>query len=145
MISFHFQMQCNLKDRIKLKAFINNLIKKEGYIAGDISFVFCSDDYILDINREFLDHNYPTDIITFDYHNKKQLNAEIYISLDTIRENSKFFKSEFNKELHRVIFHGILHLCKYKDKTQKEKELMRKMEDFYLDKYFNVSHDTVSP
>lgn len=144
MISFHFQMPCSLKDRNKLKAFINDLIKREGYKTGDISFVFCSDDYILDINSEFLGHYYPTDIITFDYHNESQLNAEIYISLDTIRENSKIFKSAFNKELHRVIFHGILHLCKYKDKTEKEKTLMRKMEDFYLNMYFNVSHDTVS-
>lgn len=105
---------------------------------GNLSYVFCSDDYLLDINRSFLQHDYYTDIITFDLTEpgSKKIDAEIYISVDTIRDNAQRFDTSITKELHRVIFHGVLHLCGYKDKTSKDQELMTRKEDHYLSLYF---------
>jgi probable rRNA maturation factor len=137
-VQFHFLKGANkLTQRTILKAFIERLFKKEGKILGKIQYIFCSDDYLLDINRQYLQHDYYTDIITFDLSEPKQpINAEIYISIDRVKENAREFKTSFKRELHRVIFHGALHLCGYKDKKPKEEALMRKTEDKYLGLYF---------
>ncbi|PKO97451.1 MAG: rRNA maturation RNase YbeY [Bacteroidetes bacterium HGW-Bacteroidetes-7] len=97
--------------------------------VGDINIIFCSDSYILDINNKYLKHNYYTDVITFDYCEGKFLNGDIIISIDTVRVNANLYKSTFDNELHRVIIHAVLHLMGYKDKTKKEKEIMRDAED----------------
>lgn len=136
-IHLHFlQRGFSLSDRARLKSFIESLFKKEKKPLGQLGYVFCSDAYLLQLNQEYLNHNTYTDIITFDLSDSgRPLNAEIYISIERVRENAMQFKSSFKKELHRVIFHGALHLCGYKDKTMKSAQIMRKMEDGYLGLY----------
>jgi probable rRNA maturation factor len=137
MISFQFQIATVLKERNRLKAFLKEIFLKEGKAGGAISYIFCSDEFLLDINKRFLNHDYYTDIITFNLSSPgKAINGEVYISTDRVKENALNFDQFFNTELHRVIFHGILHLCGYKDKTQEEQRVMRKKEDEYLGLYF---------
>lgn len=122
-----------LKHPRKTSSWINQTAKKEKSSIKDINYIFCSDSYLLELNQDYLAHNTLTDIITFDYStSKKELEGEIYISIDRISENAFKFKREFDEELHRVIIHGILHLIGYKDKKTQEKALMRKKEDTYL-------------
>ncbi|MFN4233459.1 MAG: rRNA maturation RNase YbeY [Bacteroidia bacterium] len=123
-----------LKNKRKIAQWIIETIEKEKKTCGQISFVFCSDTFLLDLNQRFLKHNTYTDIITFDYTEGKNLNGEIYISIDRVKENAQKFKVDFKKELLRVIIHGILHLAGYKDKTKEQKEKMRKKEDLALKK-----------
>ncbi len=135
-IQFNFLESIDLRDRTRLKKFLASLFKKEGRTLAELQYIFCSDKYLLEINRQYLKHDFYTDIITFDLSEKNQpLNAEIYISVDRVRENAREFSSSLRLELHRVIFHGALHLCGYKDKTAKEEGVMRKMEDKYLQLY----------
>lgn len=138
-VHFHFlEGGIGLSHRSELKLFITSLFKKERKKLAGIRYIFCSDDYLLQVNRQFLDHDYYTDIITFDLTEPGQsINAEVYISVDRVRDNAKHFTSSLQNELHRVIFHGALHLCGYRDKTQEEKTLMRKIEDKYLGLYFS--------
>lgn len=105
---------------------------------AELQYIFCSDDYLLQINRQFLHHDYYTDIITFDLTEESYpINAEIYISVDRVRDNAREFGNSLRRELHRVIFHGALHLCGYKDKNPREQELMRQMEEKYLKLYLD--------
>ena len=138
VIQFHFQQAgFHLSDRTLLKSFINQLFKAEKRKLEDLQYIFCTDRYLLTINRQFLQHDFYTDIISFDLSEKGQaVKGEIYISIDRVRENAVQFKSSFKRELHRVLFHGALHLCGYKDKTLQEQQLMRKMEEKYLLLYF---------
>ena len=132
-IQFNFLEPIDLRDRTRLKRFLASLFKKEGKQLNELQYIFCSDDYLLDINRQYLNHDYYTDIITFDLSEKGQsINAEIYISVDRVRENAREFGSSLKQELNRVIFHGALHLCGYKDKTSAQEKEMRKMEEKYL-------------
>jgi rRNA maturation RNase YbeY len=138
-IQFNFLTAANLKDRTRLKKFIGKMIKKEGRQLAELQYIFCSDAYLLGINQEYLKHDFFTDIITFDLAEKGQsINAEIYISVDRVRDNAANYNSSFRKELHRVIFHGALHLCGYKDKKPKDARLMRQMEDKWLNEYFGA-------
>lgn len=111
---------------------IKNVVVTEGYKLGDVSFIFCSDDYLLDVNRKYLDHDYYTDIITFDYVEDKILNGDIFISIDRVKENAVEFETTFDNEFHRILIHGILHLLGYKDKIRKDKLIMTEKEDLYL-------------
>jgi len=132
-IQFNFLEPLDLRDRNRLKRFLATLFKKEGKSLDELQYIFCSDNYLLEINRQYLNHDYYTDIITFDLSEKGQsINAEIYISVDRVRENAREFGSSLKQELHRVIFHGALHLCGYKDKTANQKKEMRQMEEKYL-------------
>ena len=136
IIQFNFLDTITLSDRIKLKGFLAFLFKKEGRSLAELNYVFCSDDYLLGINRQYLDHDFYTDIITFDLSEKNQpINAEIYISVDRVRENAGRYDSSLRKELHRVMFHGALHLCGYKDKNPRQQQEMRKKEERYLKLY----------
>ena len=123
------EIKFNLKNKAKLKAWIKAVIEKEKLIQGDLYYVFVSDEELLRMNQQFLNHDTFTDIITFDYREDKTVNGEIYISIDRVRENAEKYKTTFENELHRVMIHGVLHICGYKDKTKAAKELMRKMED----------------
>jgi probable rRNA maturation factor len=135
-IQFNFLHPIALQDRTRLKRLLASLFKKEKKQLGELLYIFCSDDYLLQINLEYLNHNYFTDIITFDLSEKDQLiNAEIYISVDRVRENAREFGCSVRQELHRVMFHGALHLCGYKDKKPKDALLMREMEDKWLGLY----------
>ena len=99
---------------------------------GDINIIFCSDNYILDVNMKYLQHDYFTDIITFDYCEKNRLNGDLFISVDSVRENALFYGTEFSDELNRVIVHGILHLVGYDDHSEEDIAVMRSKEDYYL-------------
>jgi rRNA maturation RNase YbeY len=135
-IQFNFLESISLKDRRRLKLFLVQLFRKEGRPMAELQYIFCSDQYLLAINRQYLSHDFYTDIITFDLSEKNHpINAEIYISVDRLRENALKYDSSLKKELHRVMFHGALHLCGYKDKTTLEKEEMRKMEEKCLIRY----------
>jgi len=135
---FFLADRITLKDRNKLKIFIRDVFKKQGKKPETINYIFCSDKYLLAINKKYLKHNYYTDIVTFDLSdNEKELKAEIYISIDRVKENARRLGLSINSELHRVIFHGSIHLCGYNDKKRNEKEIMREMENQLLDQYFN--------
>jgi probable rRNA maturation factor len=133
IIQFNFLEPVSLKERTRLKKFLLNLFKKEKEKFAELQYIFCSDEYLLAINKQYLSHDYYTDIITFTLSTKDQpINAEIYISVDRVRENAHEFGSSFKKELHRVIFHGALHLCGYQDKSPGQSRKMREMEEKYL-------------
>ena len=100
---------------------------------GDLSIIFCSDNYILDVNMKFLSHDYFTDIITFDYCEGKTLSGDLFISIDSVRENASFYGSEFSDELNRVIVHGLLHLIGYDDHNENDRKIMREKENYYLE------------
>ncbi len=105
---------------------------KEGKNPNDINFIYCSDEYLLELNKSSLNHDYYTDIITFDYCEGKEVSGDLFISIDRVRENANEMNLTFEDELHRVMIHGVLHLCGYKDKTKKDAETMREKENFYL-------------
>ena len=112
---------------------INKVLEKEGYKAENINYVFCSDAHLLELNQQYLNHDTLTDIITFDNSEEKEnLEADIFISIDRVKENASALKKEFSNELHRVIIHGLLHLLGLKDKTEAEKQEMREKEDACL-------------
>lgn len=111
---------------------IKEVIVLEGKRLGDLSFIFCSDNYLLEVNKKYLNHDFFTDIITFDYVENNNVNGDIFISIDRVAENSKVFKTTFENELNRILIHGVLHLLGYKDKTKKDKSIMTGKEDFYL-------------
>jgi rRNA maturation RNase YbeY len=102
------------------------------YLAGDVNIIFCSDEYLLGINKQYLKHNYYTDVITFDYTENFVLSGDIFVSIDTVKSNALEFKTDFKNELYRVIIHGILHLCGFKDSNSHQKKIMRELEDFAL-------------
>jgi len=117
----------------KTSAWISQTARKEKSEIKEINYIFCSDSFLLDLNQDYLEHDTLTDIITFDYSaSKKDLEGEIYISIDRVSENAFKFKRDFEEELHRVIIHGVLHLAGYKDKKPSDKAIMRKKEDTYL-------------
>jgi probable rRNA maturation factor len=138
-IHFHYLHQrFSLADRSILKEFILKLFKKEKKRLVSLNYVFCSDAYLLRVNRQFLRHDFYTDIISFELSDPGQpINAEVYISIERVRDNAEDFNTSFKRELHRVIFHGALHLCGYGDKRPKETRIMRKMEEKYLGLYFD--------
>ncbi|MBO9727079.1 MAG: rRNA maturation RNase YbeY [Chitinophaga sp.] len=126
-----------LKEKRKLKLFLAELFSTEGQGLKSLHFVFCSDAYLLEINKQFLQHDTYTDIVTFEMGEDPTVTeGEIYISVDRVLDNAEKFKVTISHELHRVIFHGALHLCGFKDKSKKESALMRSKEDEYLEKYF---------
>lgn len=122
----------NLKRKAELKAWIKSVIEKEKFNLGDLNYIFTSDESLLKINIQFLKHNTYTDIITFNYNEGKKVSGDIFISVDRVKENAEKFEVSFEEELHRVIIHGVLHLCGYKDKSKPESELMRKKENSAL-------------
>lgn len=131
MIDFQFVNQQKIS-LIGSDAWIKKIITYESKKLGEITFIFCDDDYLLEKNIKFLSHNSLTDVITFDYCENNNINGDIFISIDRVKENANEFKETFLNELHRVMAHGLLHLLGYKDKNQKEADIMRSKENFYL-------------
>jgi len=127
-----------LRNRNRLKKFLITLFKNEDKKLDSINYIFCTDRFLLNVNRHYLNHNYYTDIITFNLSDNKSdpIKAEVYISLQRVRENAKRLQTSVKSELHRVIFHGALHLCGYNDSSKKEKDIIRSKEDLYLGQYF---------
>ena len=134
MIEFHFEIKFILNNQRELQKWIKEVIISENKILGDLNYIFCSDEYLLERNIKYLNHNSLTDIITFNFCEGKIINSDIMISIDRVKENSTIFEHTFLDELHRVMIHGVLHLIGYDDQNEKEKEIMREKEDFYLKK-----------
>jgi len=135
-VRFHILEPFAFNEKKKLKAAVASLMKDEGKSFVSLDYIFCSDEYLLEINQNFLSHDDLTDIITFDLSdNKEKLKGEIYISVERVADNSLLFNSTFRDELARVVFHGALHLCGYKDKSKKEQVEIRDKEDYYLVKF----------
>ncbi len=137
-IGFHYLIKgFSFGRRQACKDFIRQLFKREKTRLESLTYIFCDDHYLLEINRQYLQHDYFTDIISFDLSEPgAPVTGEIYISIDRVRDNARQHQESFQRELHRVIFHGALHLCGYKDKTPKEEKQMRAKEEEYLDRYF---------
>jgi rRNA maturation RNase YbeY len=139
---FSNRIKFKLENKSKVIKWLNETAHQENAAITELSYVFCSDRYLHKINIDFLNHDTLTDIITFDYcppplkNKHKIIIGEIYISIPRVKENSKKFNCSFDNELHRVIIHGFLHLCGYKDKSKLESKVMRAKEDFYLENYF---------
>ena len=129
MITFNSETSFTLKNQKKLVKWISDVISSEGFQVGEINYIFCNDSYLNKINQEFLNHDTFTDIISFDYTLGKEVGGDIFISIERVLENAEKFNEVFENELHRVMIHGILHFMGYKDKTKKEKTLMRTKED----------------
>ncbi len=136
-VHFHFNSKVSLRNRKKLKQFINEIFVYESTPASSLDIIFCDDKFLLDINRRFLNHDYYTDIISFNLNRRKYpVEGEIYISIDRIKENAFVFNCSLAFELHRVLIHGVLHFCGYTDNSKRNRLIMREKEDLYLKKYF---------
>lgn len=135
---FNEGINYNLKEKTALKNWIKGTIQTEKCQVGAINFIFTSDKYLLSINKEYLSHDYYTDIVTFNYVENKTINGDIFISIQTVENNSKRFNVTFLEELHRVMIHGILHLIGYDDQNDEEKARMREKENYYLERLKNL-------
>ncbi len=134
MIQFFFENTEKITIESTLAAWLEDIILTEGKKPGDINYIFCDDEYLLQVNKEYLQHDYYTDIITFDYVKGKTISGDIFVSLPRIFDNAETLSKDFDSEFFRVLAHGILHLCGYKDKTDEEISEMRNKEDYYLNK-----------
>lgn len=132
MIQFFFENIDEITLPPNTENWLKELIISEDKKPGEINYIFCDDDHLLQVNKDFLNHDYYTDVITFDYVKGKTISADIFVSLPRILDNSSTLSNTFNSELLRVLAHGILHLCGYKDKTDEEISEMRQKEDYYL-------------
>lgn len=139
MISFNYENDFVLPFEERIQKWISSVISDEGFKEGEINYIFCNDDYLHKINVEFLNHDTLTDIISFDYTVGKILQGDIFISTERVTDNAKDFDTSFDDELHRVIVHGVLHYCGYKDKSERDAKLMRSKEDSYLFKLNNIN------
>ena len=129
---FNEDIKFSLKARIVNNKWLRMVAESEVKRLGDINIIFCSDNYILDVNMKYLQHDYFTDIITFDYCEGNILNGDLFISIDTVRDNAQYYGTEFEDELNRVMVHGVLHLIGYDDHTEEDIKVMRSKEDYYL-------------
>jgi probable rRNA maturation factor len=129
MVSFYSENDFSLSNESEIRSWVLSSISSEEFEVGEITFVFCSDEFLYELNKEFLDHDTYTDIISFDYSMGQELHGEIYISTERVADNAEEFGVNFDDELHRVIIHGILHLCGYKDKSELDKKRMREKEN----------------
>ena len=137
MIDFHFKSDLILQDKTKFSDWISRICKSEGFQLGQLDYIFCSDEFLLELNKEYLNHDTLTDIITFDYSNGKTISGDVFISTERVKENAETYSVEFENEILRVMAHGVLHLMGYKDKSNSEKDLMRIKEDEKI-KMFHV-------
>lgn len=133
MINFNYETDFTLESEDTIEAWILSVIASEGYTLEEINYVFCDDEYLHKLNVEFLNHDTLTDILSFDYSMGKRIQGDIFISVERVIDNAKDFGKPFEEELRRVIIHGVLHYCGYKDKTDEESNLMRGKEDFYIE------------
>ena len=126
----------------ELKQAVKDLVLNEGKSLKDLSLVFTDDDYLLEVNKQYLNHDYFTDVITFDYSDFPNVSGDVMISLDRVKDNAHSMNLAYELEFYRVVFHGVLHLCGYKDKKKDDVSLMREKEDFYIQRF--VSRETTS-
>ena len=140
MISFNYEIDFILDNENAYVVWISKVISSELKNEGEINYVFCDDDYLVEINQQYLDHDTLTDIISFDYSIGNELHGDIFISVERVRENALDFNVDFEEELKRVMAHGILHYCGYKDKSGEDEILMRQKEEEKM-KMFHVKHN----
>ncbi|MFS4466219.1 rRNA maturation RNase YbeY [Maribacter sp. 2210JD10-5] len=137
MINFNYESDFQIDKEIFYQNWIERCCVSEGYSIGELNYIFCNDDYLLEINKKYLDHDALTDIITFDYVSGKTISGDIYISEERVRENAAVFEVAFENELLRVMVHGVLHLMGYKDKSEEDSLIMREKEEEKI-KLFHV-------
>lgn len=135
MIHYFFENIDSIDIPEHISEWLENLITSENKKLGEINYIFCDDEYLLKVNQDYLQHDYYTDIITFDYVKGKTISGDIFISLPRISDNASTLSKDFDEEFRRVLAHGVLHLCGYKDKSEEEEKEMRSKEDFYLEKF----------
>lgn len=135
-VNFSVQTKCPFNNRLKTKAWIKQIIAEHKKKCGNISYVLTDDEEVLNINKQYLNHDYYTDIITFDYVENDIINGDIFISVDRVKDNAQAFNTTFDNELHRVIIHGVLHLLGFKDHSPKDEKIMRKKENESLEKFY---------
>jgi probable rRNA maturation factor len=129
MISFNYETDFELQDEAKYQEWLSSVIASEGKKEGEVNYIFCDDEYLLQINIQYLDHDTLTDIISFDYTIGNEISGDIFISVERVGENAVDFNVPFEEELRRVMAHGVLHYCGYKDKSEADEQLMRDKED----------------
>lgn len=134
MINFFFENISPFDVEENLKSWIEHIITAEEKKLGEINYIFCDDEYLLKVNQDYLQHDYYTDIITFDYVKGNTISGDIFVSLERIKDNAEMLGKPYPSEFRRVVAHGVLHLCGYKDKSPEDEKLMRKKEDFYIEK-----------
>lgn len=139
MISFNSECDFKLDNETNFSNWISAVILSENKKEGDINYIFCDDEFILEINKQYLNHDYYTDIISFDYSVGNELHGDIFVSIERVQENAEDFNVTFDEELKRVVIHGILHYCGYKDKSEQDELIMRQKEDEKI-KMFHVEH-----
>ena len=137
MISFNYELDFEIQNEEEYSHWISGVILSEEKLEGEINYIFVDDDYLLDLNQKHLNHDTLTDVISFDYSLGNEIHGDIYISIDRVRDNALDFNVTFEEELKRVMIHGILHYCGYKDKTESDEQLIRSKEDEKI-KMFHV-------
>ncbi|MEB3801414.1 rRNA maturation RNase YbeY [Flavobacterium columnare] len=140
MINYNYETNFLLENEIGYTEWIESVVKSEDKELNEINYIFCDDEYLLQINKQYLDHDYYTDVISFDYTEEGLIAGDIFISIDRVKENASSLGISFEEELKRVIIHGVLHYCGYKDKSSEEEKTMRLKEDEKI-KMFHVKHD----
>jgi len=140
MISFNYELDFKLEDEAIYSEWISKVIRSESKNEGDINYIFCDDSYLTELNQQYLDHDTLTDVISFDYSEGNELHGDIFISIERVRDNAADFKVSFEEELKRVLVHGVLHYCGYKDKSEVDEKLMRQKEEEKM-KLFHVKHN----
>lgn len=139
MISFNYELDFELPNEQLYSDWLSNVISSENKLEGEINYIFCDDEYLVEINQQYLDHDTLTDIISFDYSIGNEIHGDVYISIERVKENAIDFNVSFEEELKRVLVHGVLHYCGYKDKTESDEQLMRSKEDEKI-QMFHVKH-----
>lgn len=140
MISFNYELDFKLEDEELYSDWISKVISSENKNEGEINYIFCDDNYLVEINQQYLSHDTLTDIISFDYSIGNELHGDVFISVERVRENAVDFNVDFKDELKRVLAHGVLHYCGYKDKSEEDEKLMRQKEEEKM-KMFHVKHN----
>lgn len=139
MINYNYELDFSLENEDIFSKWIENVVDSENKLLGEISYIFCDDEYLLEINQQYLDHDTLTDIISFDYTQDNIISGDVFISIERVEENAKDLNIDFQEELKRVMIHGVLHYCGYKDKTESDEILMRSKEDEKI-LMFHVKH-----
>ncbi|MCF8319932.1 MAG: rRNA maturation RNase YbeY [Flavobacterium sp.] len=137
MISFNYETEFELHNEADFSRWLSEVILSENKKEGEINYIFCDDDYLLEINQQYLEHDTLTDIISFDYSVGNEINGDIFVSVERVKENASDYKVTFDEEIQRVLVHGILHYCGYKDKTEADELVMRAKEEEKM-KMFHV-------
>jgi rRNA maturation RNase YbeY len=140
MISYNYECDFKISNEDAYSHWIASVLKSEGKEEGEISYIFCDDEYLLNVNKQYLEHDYYTDVISFDYTIGNEISGDIFISIERVLDNAKTYNVSFENELQRVIIHGVLHFCGYKDKTETDETLMRNKEEEKI-KMFHVEQN----